>query len=463
MKKSILAIFSLLAIWSIHASEPAVVYGTWERGAKIKDSEVKLYRVELGRLDEVASSKVTDNYCFGFAFEPQGSGFYVIGSGYPTSAQGKYAFYFKPGDRLNIAVNDSSYVLTGHNTAENIALTKWHNEVSLMEYKAVYPTFRSGYVNGQSSTYVDFFPLLPEYEKKAPDFQSNTGNAQFEAIFKQWRRLDLIRYAYTFILTPRKIQPNKPDFIDFYTKMDVFKWTSSADLLQYPFGIQTLQNVLTVQNMLDGISGTDNTKRNIEKINNDTVKGEFVVNLAEKLRTYTDLEQFNKEYGKYILTLSQKRRINDLTAKLTQGDQGSNTLDFSGTDVTGKKVSLSDFKGKVVVVDVWATWCGPCRKEIPALKTLEKEYHNKDVVFLSVSLDEIKDKQKWIDFVKQEALTGVQIFGGNGLASDVAKLYNIKGIPRFMVFAKSGKIVTDNAPRPTNPSLKNMIEEQLKK
>ncbi len=460
MKKKLLILLFLIGIANSYASDPAVIYGKWERGAKIKATEVKLYRIVGGRLDEIASSGITNNKSFGFAFEPQGDGFYVIGNGSSTSAQNKYTFYFKPGDRLNIEVNDSAYTLTGENTPENLAISQWYKEVAPLEYKAIYPASRLGYVGGQPSVYTDFFPMLPSYADKSIAFRSDSGSEQFEALFRKFRVFDVLRYAYTFVLTPRKIQPGKNDFTGFYTHTNLAQLTSTTDLLHYPFGLQTIQSIMTVQNM---ISGGNSVKPDLGKIANDTLKGEFALSMAEKLKTYTDLELFKNEYGKYILTSSQKSRINDLAARLTQNAPGVNTLDFSGTDRSDKKVSVSDFKGKVVVVDVWATWCGPCRKELPSLKALEKEYHDKNVVFLSISLDEAKDKQKWMDFIQREGLTGVQLFGGNGLASDVAKLYNIKGIPRFMVFGKNGKIVTDNAPRPSDPSLKYMIEEQLKK
>ena len=121
-------------------------------------------------------------------------------------------------------------------------------------------------------------------------------------------------------------------------------------------------------------------------------------------------------------------------------------------------VSLSDFHGKVVVVDVWATWCGPCRKEVPYLVKLEKE--GKDVVFIGVSVDEKKDHQKWLDVLDQEGLAGVQLFAGGW--GQIVKDYKIKGIPRFMVFDQEGKVVTINAPRPSDLDLKKLLLKLLK-
>lgn len=111
------------------------------------------------------------------------------------------------------------------------------------------------------------------------------------------------------------------------------------------------------------------------------------------------------------------------------------------------------------MVDVWATWCGPCRKELPHLKLLEKEMKGKDIVFIGVSLDEAKNHAKWKQFLKDEQLPGIQLFAGSN--SKIAKDYKIKGIPRFMVFDRQGKVIEANAPRPSDPALKALLQQEL--
>lgn len=148
-----------------------------------------------------------------------------------------------------------------------------------------------------------------------------------------------------------------------------------------------------------------------------------------------------------------------LGPKLYDTRAGGVAADFTYPDVNGKEVSLSDFKGKIVLVDVWSTWCGPCRGEIPHLKKLEQEMHGTDVVFLGVSVDEAKDKQKWLDFIKKEELAGVQLLARGW--SKITKDYKINGIPRFMVFNRKGNVVTIDAPRPSDPALKKLLLKTL--
>ena len=148
-------------------------------------------------------------------------------------------------------------------------------------------------------------------------------------------------------------------------------------------------------------------------------------------------------------------------SRLYQTRKGLPAADFTYPDAAGKQISLSDFKGKVVIVDVWATWCGPCRKELPYLKNLEKELKDEEVVFIGVSLDEDKNLEKWKKFIVDEQLPGVQLFAGGW--SKIAKDYKITGIPRFMVFDKQGCIVEVNAPRPSDPALKKLLKQELEK
>lgn len=121
------------------------------------------------------------------------------------------------------------------------------------------------------------------------------------------------------------------------------------------------------------------------------------------------------------------------------------------------EVQLSSLKGKKVYIDVWATWCGPCIREIPALKELEAELHEAPIEFVSVSIDQLKDKEKWLDFIDEKELSGLQLFADGDWQSDLTTSYNIKGIPRFLLIDEAGKIISANAPRPSDPSIRDVL------
>ncbi len=141
--------------------------------------------------------------------------------------------------------------------------------------------------------------------------------------------------------------------------------------------------------------------------------------------------------------------------------KGMPAPDFTGFTQDGKKMLLSDLKGKRVYVDVWATWCGPCVAEIPALKKLETTFHPAGVEFLSISIDEESDKQVWLDYIKNQNLGGIQLLADGAWKADVMKNYNIRGIPRFVLIDETGKIVSANAPRPSSEEVRALIESSL--
>ena len=144
--------------------------------------------------------------------------------------------------------------------------------------------------------------------------------------------------------------------------------------------------------------------------------------------------------------------------------KGNASPKFEGyADFKGGQKSLDSFKGKYVYIDVWATWCGPCIREIPSLKSLEKEFHNKNIEFVSISTDESRRsggsweaaEKKWKDFVKEKQLSGVQLWAGQDFSFQQA--YQISGIPRFILIDPQGNIVDANAPRPSDPRLKSLL------
>ncbi|MBI9042109.1 MAG: TlpA family protein disulfide reductase [Lutibacter sp.] len=125
----------------------------------------------------------------------------------------------------------------------------------------------------------------------------------------------------------------------------------------------------------------------------------------------------------------------------------------------GGKTSLSDLKGKYVYIDVWATWCAPCKAEIPFLKTLEKEYHGKNIQFVSISVDMPDFHEAWKEMVKKEELGGIQLYADKNFESKFIVDYGINAIPRFILLDPNGNIVDSDAERPSSPKLKELFTE----
>lgn len=135
---------------------------------------------------------------------------------------------------------------------------------------------------------------------------------------------------------------------------------------------------------------------------------------------------------------------------------------FDYVNHAGGKTKLEDLKGKYVYVDVWATWCAPCRAEIPSLQKLEEKYHDKKIAFVSISVDADKDFEKWKTFVKDKNLGGVQLYADKSWTSDFITAFGINSIPRFIIIDPNGNVVDANAARPSNPDLQAQLDGLLK-
>ena len=143
------------------------------------------------------------------------------------------------------------------------------------------------------------------------------------------------------------------------------------------------------------------------------------------------------------LFLTSFREAATLAAKTAVGSQ---LFDFTLADLNGEQKKLSSFigKGKYVLLEFWASWCGPCRADIPHLKEVYEHYHPQGFNIVSISLDD--KKENWLKAVKEEQLESrwPQLADLNAFKGELAKTYRINGIPACLLFDPNGKLVTRN-------------------
>jgi thiol-disulfide isomerase/thioredoxin len=462
MKKLLVSLLLIAFTGGAFAQTPSVISGTWN---KRTPRTVKLFRVEDGGLREIASTALADDNKFFFAFSPEKAGFHVVGL-----SEGRthgYTFWFKPGDRLNVVMNeDNTCTLVGENTPENREMARWHEFMFPLEDMAVY-------FMGKNVTYVEFFPLLVEKFGKAASWKTGVRkNTEFNEAFGYFREYDMAFNAFHFLRTPRSAHPRPADLPAYYHQVTLPGMTATDRLLDYPYGMELIESYSL--SLLTFLPGERATIQGGEKsfaptmllplIASEKIRGEQTIVQARRLKSFEALTDYQAKYGAYLVTEAQRERFKALIAAVAENNPGQAAIDFRFADRNGNQTALSDLKGKVVYIDVWATWCGPCRKEFPFMKELEAEYHGNDnMVFMGVSVDETRDRQKWIDFLDKEQLPGLQIFAGDDANSALMRPYKIGSIPRFILVGKDGNLIFADAPRPSSDEIRAVLNNALAK
>lgn len=164
--------------------------------------------------------------------------------------------------------------------------------------------------------------------------------------------------------------------------------------------------------------------------------------VVEQIFTAMRPELQNSDYGTRVAERLEVKKLQ--MAKFSALNIGNEAPDFSAPSPDGNHLALSDIRGKVTIIDFWASWCGPCRKENPNVVKVYQKYHDKGLEIINVSLDRPGHKDRWIKAIKDDNLTWHHVSNLNYFNDPIAKLYNINAIPATYILDESGKIVAKN-------------------
>lgn len=199
-----------------------------------------------------------------------------------------------------------------------------------------------------------------------------------------------------------------------------------------------------------------------EGINIEEETAKLIEGWKERLKD-KDLAYMFRSSVQFKLTQIDSRSLPAEIEKQVKAKQltGQPSPTFKYDDYRGKSHVLKDFKGKYVYIDVWATWCGPCLKEIPNLQIIEERYKGKKIAFISISVDEEKDHDKWKNLVTSKQMGGTQLLAHKAWKSDFITAYGINSIPRFILIGPDGNVVDADAKRPGDPELVKQLDKIL--
>lgn len=153
------------------------------------------------------------------------------------------------------------------------------------------------------------------------------------------------------------------------------------------------------------------------------------------------IEKIYNNLDKTVKDTKPGKSVGEMIMNNSAAEIGKQAPEFSAPNQDGKLVSLKESLGKVTIIDFWASWCGPCRKENPNVVALYNEFHDKGLNIIGVSLDKEGDEQKWKDAIIADKLNWPQVSNLKYWNEPIAKKYSIKSIPATFILDASGKIV----------------------
>ncbi len=386
-----------------------------------------------------------------------------------------YTLYLEPDNSLHITITDSSalFVGDGANINNYLALSRvfWNKcNSDVGKYTAKPPKEYGQFIDSVSIALENFNSVyLENHSIKNEKWNILTVKNECELI--------VLKTIYKLVNpTAFRVLDSIPkSLLNIYGKLPI-------DKIYLQMGMQEYFNVLELYNRFEVIFPlTNNVNENDSIIAKTPIVAYYKIKETDSLKLANEFllakyvsywlsekgitpeidsiyNDFRNEYSnsKYLASLeTHYREFYALTL-------GQPAPEITGVSMSGDTITLSSLKGKIVYVDVWATWCGACIEEFPYYEAIQGEFKdNTEVIFLFVSID--SEKEKWENYLKNKAIvSGTQILElKNNKHPTISESYKLWGIPRYMLIDKEGEIINNRASRPSSGKVIDEIKDLL--
>ena len=362
---------------------------------------------------------------------------------------GRNILYLSPGDNLEVFIDKNDPRLAkfkGQGSAANLYLrnTPFPKGGSFMEAGR----------NAKRTAHktIDTILQIAASRRKELDTVKNVS-AEFKRLEYARIKADLVNSLRSgqSSYRPRISKDSLVTYTEEYTKLV----QAVIDQNVKGFVDASLMKLVVYRDITDDVLKQEGNKKDIQQIQ-DWIAAYKLNNEMKKISDKQELKSFDAKIAGIRTKTYHDALVKSLQNLLKFG-KGDIAKDFTAVDMNGNKITLGSLKGKVIYVDLWATWCGPCLAEMPHFETLKEKYKdNKNVALVSLSIDD--GFELWKNNVTQRKADGIQWLINRNKLDD----YDIVTIPRSLLIDKNFKVVDMNAPVPSEKKLPSIIDDLLK-
>jgi thiol-disulfide isomerase/thioredoxin len=404
----------------------------WIKGESF-DKEIKL------KADGTFSEKLPIDY----------EGIYAI-----ETSKNRMPIYFSKDSKISLTADDSNFNNTlkysGKGSIENQYIANKTIITSQISEEELYKLNEAEFLK-KASEIKNSIWLLYQKTKFSDNVFKQKESFNFHFIeqkhFLYYHKLHKM-YTHTYDFEVSEKFPKFDQKMDLDNESDFLFSTEYQDIIMTKF----FENIEG-----DGTSFFISTKDAIPEVK--ALKSQIIKNRLIQYGVYDiNIENANYKniYNEFFSITNDPKIKEILTINYNNTiavEPGKPSPTFNYENHKGGTTSLESLKGKFVYIDVWATWCGPCREEIPYLEKVEEQFQGKNIVFVSISIDNSEDREKWRNLITEKKMSGVQLMADKEWDSKFIKQYNIRGIPKFILIDTNGSILNAQAPKPSDPKL----------
>lgn len=374
------------------------------------------------------------------------------------TTKNSFSIYVSKDSKLTLSADDTNLAttlkFTGKGSAENQYLAKKQLITSIIPDEELYTLDEN-----------EFLKKLQEIKKSVNNLYLKTKFTDTDFKVKEARNIHYLEQKHLLFYTKQHYYLAKQ--YDFKVSEKYPKFDDTIDLdNNSDFLFSNEYQGIAINKFYEKMKGDEgsffltakNSIPEIKALKSQSIKNRLIENFANDI----SLENLNydKTYQEYLSItndpiIKQKLTANYNKTNALQPVNPSPKFDYENQK--GGKTSLENLKGKYIYIDLWATWCGPCREEIPFLQKVEEQYKDKNIEFVSISIDALKDQPKWSKFVIEKQLGGIQLLAENEWESKFVKDYGVWGVPTFILVDPNGNIVNARAPKPSDPKLIDLL------